>query len=283
MPKIKISYGLAMCRYNEKKNNCVEILLIKKRYSYYFFSFVFGYYKKYDDCYLKYLFNNMSYAEKIDILSMQFGTMWYRIWLNNPEKHFNIKDIYTYFLDKNDKIDEVDNKKYNINDIYKLFFKKKKKFELNFMNDGGKKLRNLIMESTDAEIIWEIPKGGISGKETFMDCAIREFFEETSIPYKYYDIFYHLNPVIETFKDSGIIYKNIFYIASVNKKYSDKLIPKINYRNFNQVSEVEQIKWVSLQEIEFLNLNKKSLKKIINLYKLIIKKFKKANKFVKIH
>ena len=85
MPKTHISYGVALCQYNKKKNNQIEILLVQKRYSYAYYNFVFGYYKKNNTKYLKYLFNNMTYNEKIDILGMQFSIMWYRIGLNNPE------------------------------------------------------------------------------------------------------------------------------------------------------------------------------------------------------
>ena len=277
MPKIKISYGVALCRYNKKRNNQTEILLIKKRYSYHFFSFVFGYYKKYDDSYIKYLLNNMSFSEKIDIMGMQFNNMWYRIWLNNPENNFNIRDIYSQ---SNKKIleNEISN-----GDIYHLFFKKKNKFEKNFKSDGGKKLRNMINESTDSEILWEIPKGGLKSSETPIDGAMREFYEETSINSKYYDILYDISPVIETHRDSGIIYKNIYYIARIKSQYLNKLNPRMHFNNFQQISEVEQIKWVSLSEIMFLNLNKKYDKKLTKLYKNIIKKFKKSNKFNSIH
>ncbi len=146
----KASYGIALCRYNAEKNNRVEIVMIKKRYSYAFFNFVFGRYKPNDSKYLKHLFNNMSFSEKIDILGMQFENMWYRIWLSIPSKHFDISDIYNTNVAQT--LSNVEK--------YRSFFQKKNKFEKNFVNDGGKRLKELIRQSTDAEIICETPKGG---------------------------------------------------------------------------------------------------------------------------
>jgi 8-oxo-dGTP pyrophosphatase MutT (NUDIX family) len=264
--KTKVSYGIALSRYNENKNNNVEILLIKKRYTYAFQSFVMGNYKNNDIKYIKYLFNNMCFSEKIDIIGMQFNQMWRRIWLNNPQNHFNISDIYQ--MSNFDKpIDRFSNA-----EIYKVFFQKKNRFEKYFLKDGGKKLRQLIAQSQDSEIIWEIPKGRSNENETNIDSAIREFYEETSISSDKYRILYDVEPIIDSFVDNDIIYKNIFYLAVLrNEKI---LIPKINYKNFSQVSEVEQIKWISLEEIKFLNLENDIKNRLVKLYQIIIFKFK---------
>ena len=59
-PKIfKKSYGIACCRYN-LTTKLPEILMIKKRYTYAFFDFVFTKYKKNDDNRLCKLFDQMS-------------------------------------------------------------------------------------------------------------------------------------------------------------------------------------------------------------------------------
>lgn len=281
--KSKVSYGIALCRYNKEKNNRIEILLIKKRYSYHFMSFVMGHYKKSDTAYLKHLFNNMSYAEKIDIISMQFSQMWYRIWLNNPDKYYNIVDVY-----KNNKFSSSPlDHKYDNSSIHKMYMERKLKFESSFLKDNGKRLRSLIQQSSDSEILWEIPKGGkntalINGKEeTNIDCAIREFYEETSIKDNKYKIIYNAKPIIDSYVDNDINYKTIYYVASLNPPYDYK--PYIDYRNFDQIAEIEQIKWVSLAEIEFFNLSAPIHARLIRLYKEIIKTFKKNSKFRKLH
>lgn len=282
--KTKTSYGIALCRYNKEKNNNVEILLIKKRYSYHFLSFVMGFYKKNDNKYIKHLFDNMSFSEKIDILGMQFSQMWYRIWLNNPEKYYNITDVYK----NTDFANHPIKNKYSNAEIYKLFFQKKSRFENNFLKDKGLKLRNMILQSNDAEILWEMPKGGkqsIIGKpfssESNIDCAMREFYEETSIENDKYKILYDIAPLIDSFVDNDTNYKTVYYIATLYPQYQD-LTPKIDFKNFEQITEVKQIKWVSLAEVKFFNLTQVVHNRLIKLYANVIKKFKKYNKFKKL-
>lgn len=264
----KASYGVALCQYNREKNNRVEIMMIKKRYSYAFFNFVFGRYKPNDTKYLGNLFNNMSFSEKIDILGMQFENMWYRIWLSIPSKHFDISDIYDV-----DAIQTLTSA-----EKYRSFFQKKNKFEKNFVNDGGKRLKELIRQSSDAEIIWEIPKGGKNGNETNMDCAMREFLEETSISQINYKVLYEISPSVEIINDDGLVYQHYYYIAKLRKGI--KVQPKINFDSFAQISEVEQIKWISLEDIEFMNLSNQENAKLKNIFLSIAQKFKKAHRIL---
>lgn len=280
--RTKLSFGTALCRYNKEKNNEIEIILVKKRYTYYFFSFVMGHFSIRDTKYIRYLFDNMSFAEKIDIISMQYSQMWYRIWLNNPEKYFNITDVYKM---SKFSMSPIENRFSNA-EIYKLYFDGKVKFEKNFLEDKGKRLRNLIQNSSDSEVLWEIPKGGKkrglqpNGKyETDVDCAIREFSEETSIKSNKYKILYDINPIIISHVDNDTIYKTIYYVAKL--KNSDDYAPHIDFRNFDQITEIEQIKWVSLAEVKFFNLSPVMHKRLTDLFISVVKLFKKHNKIKK--
>ena len=281
--QLKISYGIALCRYNIQKNNRVEILMIKKRYSYHFFNFVFGRYKINDKKYIQYLFNNMSFAEKIDIIGMRFEHMWYRIWLSNPLKHFDIYDIYEFNKSGNSTgtgkaVNSENSSKSGLSNAekYKLFFAKKSKFEKNFMIDGGKKIKNLVTNSKDVEISWEIPKGGKIENETNIDCAIREFKEETLISSNKYKILYNIPPIIQTTVDKNITYQHCYYIAEVNR--NTIITPKINFNNFDQISEIEQVKWLSISELDSVKTSEAEKNSIIKLTKKIIHLFKLHNK-----
>ncbi len=269
----KISYGIALCRYNEQKNKRAEILMIKKRYSYHFFNFVFGRYKPNDTKYLQHLFDNMSFAEKIDIIGMNFENMWYRIWLNNPTKHFDISDVYDYINGN-----KLTKPKHNMSsaDKYKSFFQKKNKFEKNFMGDSGKKLRSIINNSSDAELTWEMPKGGKQDNETNIDCAIREFYEETSIASNKYKILYDVGPIIDTIVEEDTIYQHCYYLAVVREGVN--IFPKINFNNFEQISEIEQLRWISIADIEFLKMSRSEHSRLLRLASRVVKFFKKHNK-----
>lgn len=263
--KIKTSYGIALCKY--KKYEELEILHIKKRHTYQYFSFVMGFYKnnmfvKENIDYLRYLLKNMTYKEKLNILSMQFSQIWYHIWLNNPEINYNITDIY-----KNQIISIDDNKK-----NYKNYLGKKRIFEKNFLyNQNNQKLLiDLINETNTVNTIWEIPKGQINKNETLLDCAIREFKEETNIDISKYHIISY-KPVIYTYIDENITYRNIYYLCQADCD----LIPKISFKSYKQISEIEDIKWMKLQELYKENISPKMKNISIKLFKKIKKEFKK--------
>ena len=254
--KYKVSYGIALCKYNKLKNNQPEILMVKKRYTYQYFMFVYGYYKKSNIKYLMYLFDNMTFGEKVDILSMNFDNIWYRLWLINID---NINNI----LDKSNEIS------YNLS-YYKC---KRDIFNKTFLKDGGALLKKLINNSTNSVTPWEIPKGSAINDENHIDCAIREFEEETGISSDNYNILWNVDPVVLSHKDENIVYKSIYYVAYL--KSNSNWTPKISFNNINQINELEQVCWISLNDISFLGLNEKNKSKLIRNYKNIIYWFKK--------
>ncbi len=262
----KTSYGIALCRRG--KNNCIEVLSIKKRFTYSYSSFIYGYWntnrnESKINAYVKYLFDNMTFQEKLLILSMNFGNMWWHMWLNNPEKGIGMFD------NNNQNSDTV---MQSVND-YKNYFNKKNKFEKKFMHDKGRHLKQIINGSKSCDTIWEIPKGTGERGETELDTAIREFTEETLIDPKYYDILYHVKPAICTYKDNKTVYKHIYYIANLNDLgYNTPSImsPKVNFSSQSQVSEVADMQWLSVQYIKSIKIPTKAKKNMIKLYQDVI-------------
>lgn len=261
--KYKTSYGIALCRFNKEKNYQSEILMIKKRYTYYYFSFVLGLYTKQNIKNLRILFDNMTFSEKVDILSMQFSTMWYRLWLSTPEKYCEFSKSMKNNI--NSKIQHQKNLKY--------YYRKKNKFESLFLKNNGYQLRQLITNSSNSVTPWEIPKGGKNDNELDLNCAIREFEEEADIKFKEYTILWHVDPIKVSHKDNDTVYNSVYYIAYLNN--DSKWNPKINFSITHQLTEVESVRWVSIDEIKFLNLNDISKKRLIKNYKKIIYYFKK--------
>lgn len=245
----KESYGIALCRNNPNKNNKLEILMVKKRYTYYYFNFVMGYYKKNNRKYLQFMFDNMTFDEKINILSFDYKQMWYKIYLFH---------IATNKYSKNK----------NYNKLSKAYIKKKCIFENNFLNNK-KFLKKLICNAKHAVSPWEIPKGKRNANENDIDCAIREFKEETNVSKDQYNV--RLNPITNSFKDENCIYKSVYYIATLQKNIE----PSINIAKIHQISEVKDIKWINMDEIKFLRLNDKVKKNLIRLFKKIKIQYKK--------
>lgn len=288
-PKIKRSYGIANCRYNLKTNR-YEILMVKKRYTYYYVEFVLGHYSKNNNTRLVFLFNNMTNEEKVDILSLDFGQMWYRIWLINPES------IYSHH-DKRLTPEE-----------FNKYAACKKQFERSFLVDHGERLRNLINKSTNVNTLWEIPKGRKSvPQEKIVNCAIREFKEETGIDASQYKILFDISPLKSVSSNIKVKYINYHYVAVEcassgqnslhglgrfdiedtnlfnidarlgnelwrRRRYNknDKSL-KIQFVNDTQISEVVEMKWMTLDEIKMVE----NPDGIYNMAKVIFKLLKK--------
>lgn len=251
----KKSCGIACLRTNSKKQ--LEILLVKKRYTYEFCDFVLGNYdsssKENINNSVKALINNMTIHEKIDILSLNFDTMWFKIWLESP------------VLKSYKPIINTDNAYETIKKI-KSYEKKKKKFSNVFLRDNGERLKNIILNSknnTSIELMWEIPKGRKRKIETNLDCAMREFKEETNIEQTDYNILFDIKPITETLNSSSTTYIHKYYVAYSTYKAKPEL--RI-IKNLSQVTEISSIKWLKLNEIKFLDNKNK-------LYYLVSKVF----------
>jgi 8-oxo-dGTP pyrophosphatase MutT (NUDIX family) len=207
----KVSAGIACCR---KTPNGFQVLTIRKRYTYAYNTFVNGRYKSDNSYEIINLFNNMTMAEKLDIASMNFVQIWYRIWLHNPQKTSS-------------------------------FYVAKNKFENTFAMDGGAYLRRLLIKSdTSVDLMWELPKGRKKNKmESDLQCGIREFGEETMISrkkYKVFDNFYKYSYISDNTR-----YTNIYYYAFAR----DMFEPRVYIGNNQQIGEVGDIKWMSLTEL----------------------------------
>jgi 8-oxo-dGTP pyrophosphatase MutT (NUDIX family) len=256
---VRKSSGIACCRFN-KDTSRLEVLLVKKRYTYSFVAFVFGQYNKKDEKRLKFLFNGMTLQEKIDILSLKFDMMWYKIWLEFPEISMQPKfefDVSSAKAISNTwkalyKQKATSNfVPYNVNSISKLDFyiKRKNKFEASFVSDNGKRLRSLISNTKNNELIWEIPKGRKNRKETVLDCAIREFKEETSVDIDMYTIMFNIKPIVESYVSANVKYVHNYYTAYTSKTFD----PTVSFSYDTQISEIDSIRWVNLNEIKFID------------------------------
>lgn len=249
--KLKESYGIACCRINTKTNE-PEVLMIKKKYTYAFFDFVFTRYNKNDNNRLKKLFNQMSYSEKIDILQLDFDKLWCRIRLTIPIK----SKIQSEMAE------------------YNTYITKKKRFNWNFVDsDKGKRLKRLINGTMSIDALWEIPKGRPNTGEKPINTALREFKEETDISINKFTFLVHIKPIVTVYTSNNITYKHTYFMAVANKFNWN---PTINFSSYEQMMEIECIDWVSFNEAKYLNMKHVIthvrmiclLKKIFNLFKL---------------
>lgn len=221
--KYKTSTGVACCRFN---NNTVETLVVRKRCTYAFVTFLHGKYKSDDNHTISHLLNKMTSDEKFDIMSLNFDQMWYRAW-----QHASRRSLY---------------------------YTAKAKFEGAFLNDTVR-LRNLVGISHNQQPLWEIPKGVKStDDESDILCAVRELEEETGVQKNQYKLINGAR-YIKTYTDEDVYYTNIYYLAA---SVGAKPQLKIDYHN----SEIAEIKWVTLAEAKSLNADLHNMLKSIVSY-----------------
>jgi 8-oxo-dGTP pyrophosphatase MutT (NUDIX family) len=204
------SYGIACFRCGPSGE--IEIMLINKRYTYAFCDFVYGRYNAANEASVLSLIEHMTANEKILLLLGNFDVLWFLIWLDSKNGPYASARAY---------------------------------FQGAFGGDSGReKLGKLVRRAqSHGQCRWEIPKGRLNTGETTLECAQREFSEETGVgrdSYKMVPNFIkkHLH------KDASGIYHSTFYLALARPWTSPALTPPY---------EVGEAKWASLSMINHIS------------------------------
>jgi 8-oxo-dGTP pyrophosphatase MutT (NUDIX family) len=250
--KYQDAHGVLLVRNNPNKNKRLEILMIKRRITYHFKSFVMGHYHiRGKAAFLKYLFDNMTSSEKLDILCRNFAQMWYRAMLVNPEAH---RTAATTF-----------NQEFS----YKSYNKKLAKFERVFGSDPNL-LKSLIHQSRTLESLWDFPKGRREQLETSIEAAMRELKEEVGIDPSQYTLL--PEPLEFRYKDQDVVYVNHFYIAKLK---DNAWSPHMDFSCLTQIFETEYIDWIGKQDVPELRMNRKLERQCIKVFDAVKKQLKK--------
>jgi 8-oxo-dGTP pyrophosphatase MutT (NUDIX family) len=217
----KISFGIIITRVDASTNR-PEAVLVRGRYSYEYAEFVHGRYSRKNTRAVAALFDAMSVNERLDIYSLDFAQMWYRIWLTAERRE--------------------------------LYNKKFAKFQAAWMrDDSGEYLRRLVQASRpvqhDGGIRLEFPKGKRqSNREPDLNCAIRETEEETGIAKRDYQILPGFKRRV-SYVHMGVRYVNVYYVAVARRD----LPVGIDLRDLDQVSEVSEVRWMDIEQIRLFD------------------------------
>ena len=235
-----ISYGLIVFRKLPHFER--QYLMIRRKHSFGFIDFIRGKYILNNIEHLQIIFNEMSFSEKKNIQTHDFETLWQMMWGIQDDRHHSQL-----------KIEEITSQtKFNT-------------LKNGYINDLTGQLITLdyLINSSHTRWIeteWEFPKGRRNTQEKDLDCALREFEEETGILKKNIKIIENLLPFEEMFIGSNHkSYKHKFFLGYIENTDA-------NLNNF-QENEVSKIEWKTLNEclesIRPYNLEKKQL--IINI------------------
>lgn len=218
-----ISYGIILfCKSNA--TNKPKYLMIRRRNTFGYIDFIRGRYSLNNISHLQGLFAEMSSEEKNNILQCDFGQLWTQMWglmrMGIQHRHEESCSKKKFDCIKCDGIVGDCGKIYGINDL-------------------------ILTKSDDiawTEPEWEFPKGRRNFyQEKDIECAVREFEEETGLGKNNINIVSNIMPFEEIFIGSNNkSYKHKFFLA-----FSDHELDELH--NF-QCSEVSCVEWKSFDE-----------------------------------
>jgi len=234
------SYGIVVFRHS---NEGLQFLMIRRKDSFGYIDFIRGKYVFYNVEQIQQIIDEMSVCEKERLLTEPFEKLWKLLWgdCKMQYKGEEVASLKKYESIKNGVV--VDEKKINLDEIIKN--------------------SSTSWEETE----WEFPKGRRNFQEKDIECALREFQEETGYSSKSLSVIENLLPFEETFIGSNHkCYKHKYYLAYMSDT-NDKDNSTENY----QKSEVSKLEWKTVNEclesIRPYNLEKKQL--IININKVL--------------
>jgi len=234
-----ISYGVIL--FKKDNNNEYNYLMIRRKDSFGFIDFIRGKYTICNVNQIQNIINEMSNDEKKRISNEKFEKLWKDMWRDTPSSHYKSEEISSF--------KKFENLKNGI-----------------LVNDSIITINDIIntSDTTWEETEWEFPKGRKNYKEKDLECALREFEEETGISTSNVDIIENVLPFEETFIGTNFkAYKHKYFLARVKDNF-------IDLNNF-QKTEVSKLQWKSYDEcinsIRPYNLEKKKL--ITNINKVL--------------
>uniref|UniRef100_A0A6C0E235 Nudix hydrolase domain-containing protein n=1 Tax=viral metagenome TaxID=1070528 RepID=A0A6C0E235_9ZZZZ len=233
------SYGIIVFR---SSTTGIQFLMIRRKDTFGYIDFLRGKYIMHNKEQLQTIFNEMSIVEKQRIKLHDFDSLWRMMWSETS-------NLYQY---KNEELSS------------------QRKFDL--LRSGVNLNNELVtldyfIENSNTNWLepeWEFPKGRRNYQEKDLDCALREFEEETGYQRTDISVIENLIPFEEIFIGSNNkSYKHKYFLAHMNTQ-RDIL------HNF-QKTEVSKLEWKTLDQclssIRPYNLEKKKL--IVNINKVL--------------
>lgn len=212
--KISTSYGIVVYTYDKDE---IKFLMTLRRDTFCYECLIRGIYNSREI--LEDYISHITREERDRILNYHFDMLWKDLWVSTKRR------------------------------LYRVEYKKaKEKFERNY---------DIIMTLVKSmvvfdNVLWEFPKGKITSEETTLQCALREFEEETNL--NKHDIIYIKQA--GTYEDyfignDGRKYQSVYYLGYINEgtktPFTYQTCPH-QMRNEYVSDEVMSIEWLSYKD-----------------------------------
>ena len=212
-----MSFGI-ICYQLE--NNVLKYLMIQRKDSLSFMEFIRGKYNTSDVEYIKQLISAMTLNEKNLLLRKQFDDIWNYAWYQNNASNIKHTSEYT---------------------------ESKYKFDFLIVNNIIQSIITNMKSTIEQEQEWGFPKGRRKLKESDIDCAVREFCEETRLSKEDIEIQNDIIPFEEIFYGTNnVLYKHTYYVAFI--KDTNTSI-EIDQGCIEQIREVRALQWFDYDDV----------------------------------
>lgn len=200
----------------ETKCPKVKFLMIQRKDTMGYIDFVRGKYPDNDtnakEKLIQVCLNEMTAAEKENLLSNDFDTIWDNLWVNHESKCY-----------KNEKA--LAKLKFERLDIKSLVARSETKYKFQEFS---------------------FPKGRKNMRENNIACAEREFFEETGYRKDHYNFIKNYPTIHEEFTGTNdVCYRHIYYLVKMKDNIPP---PRIDHNNILQTGEVQNLGWFNFEE-----------------------------------
>ena len=237
-----ISNGMIVFKHG---NEGASYLMIRRKDTLGFGEFIRGKYPIYNQMYVQRLIDEMTVDEKHRLQTQTFSELWKNVWGD-------------YLNSKYQNEEAVSCDRFNL---------LKSGARANTRNGGNYTLNSLIAKSSTqwTEPEWGFPKGRRNYQEKDIDCALREFSEETGYDESRLVVMKNIIPYEEIFMGSNMkTYKHRYYVAHMPFSNQAPLDPHPDF----QKTEVSKMAWFSydqcIQHIRPYNLEKLNILRNLN-------------------
>ena len=239
--------GISIRTKNELKNigynaDSIRFLMVSRKHSLGYVEFIRGRYKPENIEGIIFMFQQMMPKEILKIGKKNFDALWDDFWLDDIKKQFYKRE----YTESKGKFDQLKNKT-------------GVELSLDFY------VQNVKSHYDAPE--WGFPKGRKTKGEGDIECAIREFCEETNMSKDDIKIVQNIKPIVEDITGTnGIKYRHIYYLAEAVTDTK----PEIDSHNKTQSSEIGDINYFTYDEansvIREYHIEKKKILTNIYLY-----------------
>jgi 8-oxo-dGTP pyrophosphatase MutT (NUDIX family) len=191
--------------------NKIKFLLVQRKHSFSYVDLIRGKYNQNNKTEIKNLLSLMSKEELDNILSNDFDFLWNNLWKKTSKYKIYEREA----------------------DISREKFKVIKSYDLVELIDFDN-----LYETPE----WGFPKGRKDKNERNIDCAIREFREETAITQDKYLILNRLNTIEETVVNEDKVYKLVYYLGLLCEESTLEINNDAKY-------EIGDLKWLSFEDV----------------------------------